>query len=146
MPSDPRTTLLKLLDALRDLDVKRDAIYAEMDILLKGGEGVGPKLNRLKKAYAEAWQAKWKSKYTFTNHAVPAQAFKKFLMAGHTETEIIARMFTYMKDDASFYVNARHPFEIFAKSFNSFVGLPPSAADVNAEAATKNLRELRGDV
>lgn len=145
MPNDPRATLLKLLDALRELDVKREAIYAEMDVLLKGGEGLGAKIARLKKAYAQAWETRYHSPYTFTNHAMVGAAFKRFLVA-HGEAEIVARMFTYLKADDPFYVRARHPFEIFVKGFNSFVGLPPSASDANAEASTHHLRELRGDV
>lgn len=143
MPADPRATLLKLLDALRDLDEKRAAIYAEMDTLLKGGEGIGQKVTRLKLSYSQAWETRYHSKYTFTNHAMVGASLKRFL-AAHGETEITARMFTFIKNDDPFYVRGRHDFALFVKAFNQCVGLPAPVADTQVEASTARLREMRG--
>ncbi len=142
MASDPRVTLLKLLAALRDLDEKRKAIYAEMDALLNGGDGIGAKLGRLKTYYSGVWQERYRTPYTFTNHAMTAATLKRFLVA-HSEPEIAARMFAFLKNDERFYVNARHDFSLFAKAFNQCVGLPV-AADTSADT-TSRLQAARGE-
>lgn len=142
MAADPKSsTLLKLLDALREVREKEDAILAEMATLIDGGEGVGAKLARLKAAWQEAWAMRYHSPYTFTNHAMVGASLKRFLRA-HDEAEIVARMFTYVKSEEAFYLKVRHSFEVFVKGFNSFVGLPRETA--SSDDSAQRARELRG--
>lgn len=146
MADDPRAKLLKLLEALRELDEKRTAIYAEMDTLLAGGEGIGAKITRLKAHFQACWRDRYKSNYSFANHAMVGASYKRWLLKeGHTEADIEARHFAYMKSDDSFYTRARHPFEIFVKGFNSFVGLPAPVVDPLAEETTNRLKAARGE-
>lgn len=141
--TDPRAKLLKLLDALRELDEKRAAVYAEMDALLKGGDGIGQKIARLKLAYSEGWETRYRSPYTFTNHAMAGASLKR-LLAAHDPEEIVARMFTFIKNDEAFYVRGRHDFALFVKAFNQCVGLPAAAPDTSG-ATTSRLQAARGE-
>lgn len=145
--SDPRTKVIGLLDALRTLDAdyqaKRDALLAEMSLVLNGGEGIGPKLARLKKTFSDAWQVRYGTPYTFTQARDTAH-LKRFLAAGHSETEIAARMFTYLKSSEPFYTKARHSFPVFVQGFNNFVGVARPVDDGAADV-TDRLLELRGE-
>jgi hypothetical protein len=150
MATDNRATVIKLLDALRaledDYSEKRGAILAEMSTLLKGGEGLGPKITRLKARFQEFWKVRYPNggAYQFANHAMVGASLKRWLVAGLSEEEISARMLTYVKNDESFYVRARHPFELFVKGFNQFVGLPAAAPDPEQADAMARAREMRG--
>lgn len=141
---DNRATLIKLLDKLREVDTeyaeKREAILSEMSTLLKGGEGIGPKITRLKAAWQDAWKSRHGGAYLFVNHAMVGASLKRFLQA-HDEEEIGLRMLSFVRSDEGFYVRAKHPFEMFVKVFNQMEG---RRAVVPDDGAMARQREMRG--
>lgn len=147
MADDPRATLIKLVDALRELETeyqaKRESVLAEMATLLRGGEGIGPKITRLKAQFQDCWAGRYHGqKYIFANHAMVGASIKRWLLAGYKEHEIAARFFSYVKSEDPFYVRTRHSFEVCVKAFNQLAGLPQSSAE---DAATmERQREMRG--
>ena len=140
MADDPRAKLLKLLEALRELDEKRSAIYAEMDTLLAGGEGIGPRLSRLKGQWCEIWTQRHKEKCTFDH--VKHTAFLKKKLLTFSEAEIIAKFQSYVTSEEAYYVRARHPFGLFMTNFDTWRGIP---ADTSAEETTTRLQAARGE-
>ena len=141
-----RDKLVKLIDQVDQLEAdyrdKRLLILAEIRSLLDGGEGIGPKVTRLKRHFAECWEGRYLSPYTFANHALVGAVLKRWLAAGLSEDEIGARMFAFLKSDERFYVQTRHGFEVFVKAFNALVPLP--VIEDTADASASRAREMRG--
>lgn len=147
MPSKPdiRAQLAKLLEVERDLLEKLSAVHHEMDALVNGDEGIGPKVTRLKALWLATWAGRYQGQtYVFNNHAMVGASLKRWLVSGISEHEIGARMFTYVKTDDQFYVRARHSFEIFVRAFNQLVGLPKAVNEDTAEQSAQRAREMRG--
>jgi hypothetical protein len=145
MATDARATLAKLLTALQDLREKEQAILSEMSALIHGEEGIGPKVTRLKLAFSQARETRYVGQpYVFVNHPAVGAAFKRWLLAGISEAEIVERMISYVKSDDRFYVQCRHSFEVFVKVFNQLVGLPQTVANPEIERSQQRAKEMRG--
>ena len=145
MAADARVTLTKLLTALDALDAdyaeKRQAITAEMHALLKGDDGIGVKLTRLKAQWCAIWTERHKEKCDF-DHRKDTAFLKAKLLAGFTEDEIVCKFQSYVVSDDPYYVRARHPFGLFRTNFNSWRGVV--ASDTKAEDGIDSLRAMRG--
>lgn len=146
--SDARAKVAKLLDALVALEEeyqgKRQAIHAEMAAILGGGEGIGAKLGRLKRAYSELWQHRHgPGPYVF-NHAVDTGHLKRFLRT-HTEAQIEQGFVEYLRRDDAFYIRGKHPFLLFVKGFNEFAAARGPVVDQAATDTASKLQGLRGE-
>lgn len=143
MAADDRAKLLKLVDALNELDQKRSAIMSEMAVLLSGGEGIGAKLGRLKAAWCAIWTERHHEKCAF-DHVKHTAFLKEKLLKGFTEEQIIAKFQSYIANDEAYYVRARHPFGLFRTNFDTWRGLPYGTNERTNEGAARVLQELRG--
>ena len=147
MAADIRPKLLKLTAALvalsDDYETKRDAIMAEIDALLQGGDGIGLKLARIKAHWCAVWTERHKEKCDF-DHRKHTGWLKSKLLAGFTEDEICCKMQSYVTNDDSYYVKARHPFPLFMTGFNTWRGVP-APVDTSAAQSIDALKALRGE-
>lgn len=148
--SNDRAKVIALVEKLRETIEKRrdeeDQILAELSAVLGGAEGIGVKLQRLRKGFSECWQSRYNAGPYQWNFATDNAHLKRFLKT-HSEADILLRMLAYVRSDDPFYVKTRHPFGIFVKGFNSFVGSPAQVAaeDTGAAQTRDRLQGLRGE-
>lgn len=145
MASDPRATLVKLLDAFEDREAQRraelDALIVEMRALVTGGETIGQKLAAVKAHWCAAWTERHHEKCAF-DHVKHTAALKKKL-ATFTVEEISVKISSYLASEEAYYVRARHPFSLFLTSFDSWRGL--TAASAPLATGLDDLRQMRGE-
>lgn len=141
--TDPRVKLLKLLEADQAAFAvyveKRDALYAEMCAVLRREPGIGEKLATLKRHWCTVWQARHHEPCDF-DHVKHTVILKKKLAVFSVEA-ICAKMNDYVATDDSYYSRARHPFNLFVKTFDSWKGIPSEPDRVDSG---DKLREYRG--
>lgn len=128
MASDPRATILRLLDLKHELHEKQLAIDAEIRALITGEDGIGVKLKRLGRHYSETWETRYGTPYVFA-FAKDTPQWKRLLRSMSVE-ELEARVVSFIRSDDKFYLQTRHAFGVFVKSINSLAGLPARGATV----------------
>lgn len=125
-------TLLKLITAAKDLHDKTGDLLAEMDEILGGRASIGEKLRQVETAWLAAWSSRYHSDYVF-QYMKDRPQWKRLLKA-FTPEELQVRMLGYIKDDDPFYVQRRHPLNVFWQAVNKYA--PVNGAEFDLEAPT----------
>lgn len=111
---------------------KMDAIREERKALLGGGPGIGAVLKRLEASYDVAWCVRYapgaQAQYSW-NYKEDRPHWKRLLKRLSVE-QLETRIIAYLKDSDQFYVKGRHPFSLFVRNVNSFVGEGRDAAEI----------------
>ncbi len=128
---------------------------ADLEAMVDGNPTVGDQTKALTAAFAERWQARYKTEYHVGNWG-KARTQLRALLKTLTADEITQRMDAYLSNMDRFYVTNRHPFDAFVKDINRFwqapsvaggrpVGCQHSpACDSDAAHTARKLTELRG--
>jgi len=143
LATDPRKTLLGLIEALHELDEKRDLVLAEMRVICDGGDGIGERIRRCKVAFVSGWGELYKSQLVVPNNQqiIMSTNLKAFIVkVGEEET--LHRIAFYFASSDAYYRQRRHPFELFVRDFNALIGLPFEAAPL-ADDAGEKLKAMR---
>lgn len=139
---DLRPKLLKLLDALRELDEKREAVMVEMSTLLNGGDGIGARLKKCEAFFSDARQERYPGIGVYEFNYKEDRPHLKRWMRHHSDEEIKARMYRYLHDGNDFHAKNKHPFSLFVRGFNTFAAHAPQVA--LDDTTTERLLQLRG--
>jgi hypothetical protein len=142
--ADDAKTLIQKLRRLGDVEEaltteyreKMDAIRGERTALLGGGPGIGAVLKRLEASYDVAWCVRYapgaKNQYSW-NYKEDRPHWKRLLKRLSTE-ELEVRIVRYLMNADQFYVKERHPFSLFVRNVNAFVGEGRDAAEMELSA------------
>jgi hypothetical protein len=94
--------------------------HADITALLAEEPTKGQQIKRCFNTWSEVWGTAYRGdKYAFGNNAAIAGGFGR-LLKGHAIEEIERRMLAFLQSREKFYVDARHPVEMFIKAFNKF--------------------------
>lgn len=142
--ADDRAKVIALVEKLRELDEKRDAILSELAMIAAGGESIGDKLRRVRLHFLAEWKTRYQSNYVwhFTNGDA---AVKRLIVKEKIDPGVVMERITrFVQSDDPFYIQRRHPFELFVRDVNALVGLPLQHLDPSAETRDR-LQGLRGE-
>lgn len=135
----------KLLEVLEDLEVKKQAVVAEIHALAAGRAGIGQRIKALRLAYFTAWGSRYQGVCAWEDAKNSALA-KRLFAQGFTDDALAQRVTRYVRDSDEFLVRARHPFGWFYASINRYAEIGNGAElalDAEADATARQQRELR---
>ena len=110
--------LRKLITKAKELHEQIGAILSEQDDLLGGGVGIGAKLAQLEASWQAAWASRYHGEYVFA-YLKDRAAWKK-LLKSFTVEALQIRILGYISDGDSFYVQRRHPLNLFVMNVNKY--------------------------
>lgn len=142
MADATKATLVKLLELKAELMEKVGAIDAEIKALICGEDGIGKKLKACEAFFSDCRAERYPEAGPYQFNFKEDRPHLKRWLQDFTVGEIQARMFTYLRDTDDFVVRNKHPFRLFVRGFNSYVGLPKS--DDGGQAMQRQ-REMRGE-
>lgn len=120
------------LTLIAEYHEKLEAIDGEVDAILGGKPTIGLLLKRLYEAFDAAWCVRYapggKNQYRW-NFVHDTPQLKKLLKQFGVE-ELELRMIAYVKDGEAFYAKERHPFSLFVRNINRFIGEGRDAAEI----------------
>jgi len=112
--------LVKLVDVLRDLQFKLDAITDEIALLLRGEKTSGDHLKELEGAFDLAWCAEYapgqQGRYVWVK--ARDRGNWKRLLQSLDAAELKDRICVYLQNKDPFFVRGRHSFGLFVASIN----------------------------
>jgi len=121
----------RLIEASMDLMAKQHDLFTEMQKLVKGEPTIGVLMREATDAWGAAWEARYKTPYSWVDGKKQAPHFKKLVQALGVE-ELKSRIFRYLRDDDAFYVGARHPFGLFLSNVNRYTAEAPEPLTLDA--------------
>lgn len=122
----------KLLEAARELHARQYDVLEEARKILHGEPAFGDKMRRASDTWMVAWMARYGSKYQWNAEAAKNVAALKRLLKGLDVADLESRMQRFLKDDDRYYVNARHPFALFATNINRYTAEHPAPLTLDA--------------
>lgn len=113
----------KIIALLKSRHDEDGALIEELERLAGGGRGIG---EIMKDSYAH-WIALWPhGTYVFKFDKDAPQMKRLIRQLGGTELQ--ARMLRYLKDQDPFYVEKKHPFQMFVSTINKWAGSTDATA------------------
>lgn len=141
----PDKRLKNLYEALRETQAKQYEITEEIGRVLNGEKGIGDIMKALRVDLSTIWEVRYHSPYVW--QAKDSTPVKKLLKDLQSD-EIKARWQTYVKNNETYYVQARHGFALFASQINRFAGLSEPVGfelEVDAPADCKHSPRCKTD-
>ena len=111
-------TLKKLLTKWQELYEQFGMILAEQDNLLGGGVEISTKLHQLEASWQTAWASRYHGEYVFA-YLRDRPQWKK-LLKSFTVEALQIRILGYIRDGDPFYVQRRHPLNLFILNVNKY--------------------------
>lgn len=122
-----RRQLEELLEKMQKAHDRSGELLEEGRRILAGEQSQGEIIKGLFESWSEVWTHRYRTKYIYGNHLAAVANWKRLLKMLEP-AEIVGRMLEYLQSNDPYYVNARHPLEMFVKAINKF-GRVTSDAD-----------------